>query len=268
MVRADIIDAAPTCRKLQHLLQLLPISMLRLPGICYSRLGGISQNIRRCLGMLMGNRVLIADDHIVWRRGLRDILEPDFEVVSEAGEGREAVDKAVSSRPDVVIMDISMPGMDGIAAARQIKECLPNTGVVMISATDEDRDIYDCIQAGVNGYVVKDDTAEAMLEAVQTAARGGAYLPPVIAKRVLDAVAGSMNGRKDSLANGNTPLSSRETSVLRLISEGHRHKDIAKELCISERTVGNHVASIYNKLGIFDRAQAVIYAIKNGIIRV
>jgi DNA-binding NarL/FixJ family response regulator len=216
----------------------------------------------------MGTRVLIADDHVVWRRGLRDVLEPTFQVVSEASEGNEAVTKAIASRPDVVVMDVSMPGMDGIAAAREIKQCLPDTGVVMISASDDDREIYEAIQAGVSGYIVKDDKPEAMLQAVQNASEGKAYLPPVIAKRVLESVAGTMNGQRNSLNKSSMPLSSREISVLRLVAEGKRHKEIARELCISERTVGNHVASIYNKLGIDDRSQAIVYAIKKGIIRV
>jgi two-component system response regulator DegU len=216
----------------------------------------------------MKYRVMIADDHPVWRRGLRDILESKFEVVSEAGEGNEAISQALASRPDVVVMDISLPGMDGIAAAREIKESLPDTHVVIISATDHDREIYEAIQAGVSGFVVKDDKAEAMLEAVQNAAEGKAYLPPQIAKRVLDGVAGSMAGRKNAMSKGSIPLSSREVTVLRLVAEGRRHKEIANELCISERTVGNHIASIYNKLGIYDRSQAIVYAIKKGIVRI
>src|SRR5581483_7073483 len=158
----------------------------------------------------MKSRVLIADDHTVWRRGLRDVLEPTFEVVSEASEGNDAVEKAIAYRPDVVIMDVSMPGMDGIAAARQIRECLPETHVVMISATEEDREIYESIQAGVSGYVVKDDAPESMLEAVKNAALGKAYLPPLIAKRILEGVAGSLNGRRDATSKASTPLSSRE----------------------------------------------------------
>jgi len=216
----------------------------------------------------MKSRVLIADDHTVWRRGLRDVLEPTFEVVSEASEGNDAVEKAIAYRPDVVIMDVSMPGMDGIAAARQIRECLPETHVVMISATEEDREIYESIQAGVSGYVVKDDAPESMLEAVKNAALGKAYLPPLIAKRILEGVAGSLNGRRDAMSKASTPLSSREIGVLRLMAQGRRHKEIARELCISERTVGNHIASIYNKLGIYDRSQAIIYAIKKGIVRI
>lgn len=216
----------------------------------------------------MQSRVMIADDHTVWRRGLRDVLEPTFEVVCEASEGHEAVQKALACKPDVVVMDISMPGMDGISAARQIKESLPGTGVVIISAADQDREIYESIQAGVSSYILKDDSPESMLEAVEKAAEGKAYLPPMIAKRVLQGVAESMNGRNDSLGRSSTPLSSREISVLRLMAEGRRHREIAGELCISERTVGNHINNIYNKLGIYDKAQAIVYAIKKGIVRV
>lgn len=212
--------------------------------------------------------VLIADDHSVWRRGLREFLEPRFDVISEATEGNEAVSKALACKPDVVVMDVSMPGIDGIVAARRIKECLPATGVVMISATDGDQDIYEAIQAGVSAYVVKNDEPQAMLQAVQNAADGKAYLPPTIAKRVLQGLAGAMSGRPADALNRSTTLSSRELSVLRLIAEGYRHKDIARQLAISERTVGNHIASMYNKLGISDRAQAIVYAIKKGIVRI
>lgn len=215
------------------------------------------------------NTVLIADDHPVFRRGLRDLLESSYQVVCEAREGGEAVEKALAQRPDVVIMDIGLPGMDGIEAARQIKEQLPKTGVVVISNFDDDQHLFDAIQAGVSGYVVKDDDPENMLQAIHNAAEGKAYLPPLIARRVLDGVAGSLNGREDRLSSkGSTPLTSRELSVLRLMAEGRRNREIAEQLCISERTVGNHITNIYNKLCIYDRAQAIVYAIKKGIVRV
>ena len=215
------------------------------------------------------NTVLIADDHEVFRRGLRELLTKNFDVVAEAREGGEAVDKALSHKPDVVVMDISMPGMNGIEAAREIKSKLPKTGVVVISATDEDQQVFEAIEAGVSGYIVKDDTPQSMIDAIQRAAEGKAYLPPLIAKRVMDRVAGAMSGRRDlSSSNGATPLSAREISVLRLMAEGKRNREIANELCISERTVGNHITSIYIKLCIYDRAQAIVYAIKKGIIRV
>jgi DNA-binding NarL/FixJ family response regulator len=212
--------------------------------------------------------VLIADDHAVYRMGLRDLLEPEFKVISEATEGSEAVDKALKQNPDVVVMDINMPGMDGIAAAKQIRESCPNTGVVVVTAYDDDRRIFEAIQAGVSGYILKDDDPRTMIEAIDNAAQGRAYLPPPIVKRVLDGVAGALSTKGESADKTVTPLSSREVMVLRLMAEGKRNREIAKDLSISERTVGNHITNIYNKLSIYDRAQAVVYAIKKGIVRV
>jgi DNA-binding NarL/FixJ family response regulator len=212
--------------------------------------------------------VLIADDHAVYRMGLRDLLEPEFKVISEATEGAEAVEKAQKQQPDVVVMDINMPGMDGIAAAKQIKQCCPDTGVVVITAYDDDRRIFEAIQAGVAGYVLKDDDPQTMIQAIDNAAQGKAFLPPLLIKRVMDGVAGAMGGRVDSPDKSITPLSNRELTVLRLMAEGKRNREIAKDLFISERTVGNHITNIYNKLGIYDRSQAVVYAIKKGIVRV
>ncbi len=214
------------------------------------------------------NRVLIADDHEVFRRGLRDVLSQNFQIVAEAREGGEAIDKALHHKPDVVVMDISMPGMNGIDAAREIKGKLPNTGVVMITVTDEDERILEAIEAGVNGYIIKDDTPSSMVEAIKHAAEGKAYLPPLIAKRVMQHLAAGVNGGRHSYGSSGSPLSSREVAVLRLMAQGKRNREIAEELCISERTVGNHITSIYNKLHIYDRAQAIVYAIKKGVIRV
>jgi DNA-binding NarL/FixJ family response regulator len=213
-------------------------------------------------------RVMIADDHVVWRRGLREILEPRFQIVAEAGDGNEAVAQAIATRPDVVTMDIQLHGMDGLAAAREIREHLPDTQVVVISVCDEDQGISEAIQAGVCGYVGKADKAETMIAAVDAAAEGRAYLPPLIARRVLNVAASHINGQPSVKISGRPSLTSREIAVLRLMAEGKRHKEIAKTLSISVRTVGHHLSSIYNKLGIDDRSQAIVYAIKQGIVRV
>jgi DNA-binding NarL/FixJ family response regulator len=212
--------------------------------------------------------VLIADDHAVYRMGLRDLLEPEFTVISEVTEGSEAVAQAQKQKPDVVVMDINLPGIDGITAAKQIKDTCPDTGVVVITAYDDDRRIFEAIQAGVAGYVLKDDSPDTMVQAIENAAEGKAFLPPTIVKRVLDGVAGALGGRGDSTDRSITPLSNRELMVIRLMAEGLRNREIAKELSISERTVGNHITNIYNKLGIYDRSQAVVYAIKKGIVRI
>jgi DNA-binding NarL/FixJ family response regulator len=216
----------------------------------------------------MKHTVLIADDHAVYRMGLRDLLEPEYRIVSEATEGAEAVQKAQKEKPDVVVMDINLPGMDGIAAAKQIKESCPDTSVVVITAYDDDRRIFEAIQAGVAGYVLKDDDPQTMRQAIESAAEGKAYLPPQIVKRVMNGVAGALGGRSDGADRTVTPLSNRELTVLRLMAEGKRNREIAKDLSLSERTVGNHITNIYNKLGIYDRTQAVVYAIKKGIVRI
>jgi DNA-binding NarL/FixJ family response regulator len=207
--------------------------------------------------------VLLADDHPVWRTGLRRVLESAFEVVAEACDGKDAVEKARTCCPDVVVMDMHMPGMNGITATREIKEALPDTSVVMVSIADEQ--VHESILAGARGYVVKDDNAEVMLKAVQAAANGEAYLPPLMAKRILQ---GMRSNNGTGVRESGIALSQREVEVLRLVGEGHRDKQIARQLGISIRTVSNHVASIYNKLGIDDRAQAIIYAIKQRIVKI
>jgi two-component system NarL family response regulator len=213
-------------------------------------------------------RLLIVDDHEIYRRGLLALLGSDFDVVAEAQEGGEAVDQALSHHPDVVLMDINLPGMSGIQATREIKARLPTTRVVIISESDDDTVLFDAIEAGVSGYLVKHDDAQTIITAIQHAADGKAYLPPVLAQRVMARVAGAINGRANLPGNPSVPLSARELSVLRLMAHGRRNKEIASQLVISERTVGNHISNIYAKLAIFDRAQAIVYAIKNGIVRV
>jgi DNA-binding NarL/FixJ family response regulator len=211
--------------------------------------------------------ILIADDHEIFRIGLREALQHTFDVVAEASTGSEAVEKAAATRPDVAALDVAMPEMNGIDAARQIKERSPETAIVIISATDDDQNLFRSIQAGVSGYVVKDDDPKNLVQAIQNAADGKAYLPPLIAKRIMDGVAGSLRGKQDSLSREGIPLTSRELAVLRLMALGKRNREIGVELSISERTVGNHISGIYNKLHIYDRSQAIIYAIKKGIVR-
>jgi DNA-binding NarL/FixJ family response regulator len=214
--------------------------------------------------------VLVVDDQAPFRRAARTVIDglDDFELVGEAETGEQAIAMAGDLHPTVVLMDINMPGMDGIEAAKQIKHICPETGVVVVTAYDDDRRIFEAIQAGVAGYVLKDDDPQTMIQAIDNASQGKAFLPPVIVKRVLEGVAGALGGRGDSPERTITPLSTRELTVLKLMAEGLRNREIAKELSISERTVGNHITNIYNKLGIYDRSQAVVYAIKKGIVRI
>jgi DNA-binding NarL/FixJ family response regulator len=199
---------------------------------------------------------------------LRDILEPSFEVVAEAGDGNEAVERALAFRPDVVLMDVNLRGMDGIAATWRIKLATPSVNVVIISATDYDRDVYESIQAGATGYIMKSDSAGAILQSVRNASEGKPYLPPDITKRVLDGMANSMAGRKDAFGKASCHLTSRELMVVRLMAEGLRQKQIAGELFVSTRTVGHDLASIYEKLGINSWAAAITYAVRKGLVSI
>ena len=189
-------------------------------------------------------------------------------MVSEATDGPEAVAKAQKLKPDVVVMDINLPGMDGLEAAKQIKEHCPDTSVVVITAYDDERRMFDAIQAGVTGYVLKDDDPEMMTQAIRNAAEGKAFLPPSITQRVLNGLSAALGGGGASTNKSVTPLSSRELTVLRHMAQGMHNREVATELCISERTVGNHITNIYNKLGVDDPPPAVVYAIKKGIVRV
>lgn len=212
--------------------------------------------------------MIIADDESIYRIGLRDFLEPEFDIIGEARTGQEAIHQTLQRQPDVVILDMDMPGVDGVAAAKRIRESCPDTGVVLVTAHDDDRTVFEAIKAGAVGYVHRHDDPQLLMQAVENAAGGAAYLPPAVTKRVLDAVAGLLASRTDGPEQTVTSLSHRELEVLRLIAEGKRNREIAEELAISERTVSNHVTNIYDKLGISDRSQILVYAIKKGILRV
>jgi DNA-binding NarL/FixJ family response regulator len=215
--------------------------------------------------------VLVVDDHVVFRMGLRQLLgsSESIDVVSEASSGEEALEKARETHPDVVIMDVRMPNISGIEATRRIKEEMPDVGVVMMSALDSDTEVFDAIEAGASGYVLKDEEPDTVLDAIKSASEGRAYLPPSIAKRVMQRVAETLSSRspRHSTPEGGM-LTDREATILRLLAEGKRNREIAALLGISERTVGNHIVNIYNKLHIKDRASAVIYAVQKGLIKI
>ena len=216
----------------------------------------------------MPNRMLIADDHELFRRGLRDLLGDEFEVVGEARDGHAAVDESLRLEPDVVVMDLKMPGIDGIEATRRIKTQLPSTAVVIVSAVEDDQSILEAIEAGVSAYALKGDDPATILEAVHNAAEGSAYLPPAVTKRVLDRIAQGLSRREfGTPASLTTPLTPLEADVLRLMAMGKRNREIAAELSVSPRTVSNYMLSIFRKLGIQDRAQAIAYAIRSGIVQ-
>lgn len=203
-------------------------------------------------------RILLADDHPVVRDGLAAMLgtQPDFAVVGEAGTGAEAVAEAARLRPDVVLMDLEMPALDGIEAIRQLRAHDPAVQVVVLTAFDTDERIVGALQAGAQGYLLKGAPRAEIFAAIRTVHAGGALIPPVVASKLLRQVRATEH--PDAL----TP---RETEVLRLVAAGHPNKDIAQRLSISERTVKFHVSSLLAKLGVKNRTQAARLARERGV---
>jgi len=202
-------------------------------------------------------RVLIADDHLVVREGLRTILEvtDEFAVVGEAADGAEAVRQVGDLQPDVVLMDLRMPGVDGITAIQQIRARWPRVEVVILTTYDDDQYIVQGLRAGARGYLLKDTDRQTLYAAIRAAARGESLLPPAVAARLV--------ARLESPAPP-SPLSDRERQVLALMAAGKRNQEIADRLVITERTVKAHVTSIFNKLGVNSRAEAVAVALREG----
>jgi NarL family two-component system response regulator LiaR len=212
----------------------------------------------------MAIRVLIADDHAVVRQGLRTFLSLDaeLEVVGEAGDGAEAVRLARELRPDVVLMDLLMPVMDGIAATREIRAELPDTEVVALTSVLEDASVVGAVRAGAIGYLLKDTKTQDLLQAVRAAAAGQVQLSPQAAARLVREV------RAPEPQASPEGLSERETEVLRLIAQGRANKEIARDLGVTEKTVKTHVSSILGKLGVQSRTQAALYAWRVGLVAV
>lgn len=205
--------------------------------------------------------ILLVDDHAVVRQGLRTFLElqPDMVVVGEADNGQSAVALTQALTPDVVLMDLVMPQLDGIEATRQIRALSPQTQVLVLTSFTEDDKVFPAIKAGALGYLLKDVAPGDLIKAVQAAARGEAQLHPEIAQKLMAEVTGK--------AAAPTPatLTERETEVLRLIARGHNNQAIAAALTISHKTVKTHVSNILSKLHLADRTQAAIYALQQGI---
>jgi DNA-binding NarL/FixJ family response regulator len=216
-------------------------------------------------GVVMGKiRVLIADDHAVVREGTRRMLEQegDMEVVGEAVDGEEAVRLADETKPDVAIVDISMPKLDGIEATRQIKSRCPSVTILILSAYDDDQFVFSLLEAGAAGYLLKSVRSRELVDAVRAVYGGESVLHPSVAKKVLNRfVAG---GEKATAARTLDVLSDREKEILRMATQGLSNADIAKELCLSIRTVQGHLGHIFNKLQVGSRTEAVVRALKEG----
>jgi len=206
-------------------------------------------------------RVLIADDHLVVREGLRAILEaaPDLTLVGEAADGLEAVRLAGQLSPDVVLMDLRMPGVDGIEAIRQIKARYPAVEIVILTTYDDDEYIVRGLRAGARGYLLKDTSRKVLFETIRAAARGESLLPAAVVEKVVAHLA-----EPQPVEAG--MLSGREQEVLALLAQGLANKEIAARLHIAERTVKAHVTSVFNKLGVNSRAEAVAVALRGGLL--
>ena len=210
-------------------------------------------------------RILIADDHLIIRQGLRLILETeeDFELVAEATDGAEALNLCKNLNPDVVLMDLRMPNMDGLTAIERLRAEQPGVAVVILTTFNEDELMFRGLQAGARGYLLKDTDRSTLFDTIRAAARGETLLKPEIMARVLarSGKPGTMTRSEESIS-----LTDRELEVLQSVAHGERSKEIAVQLGISERTVKAHLASIYNKLGVDSRAAAIAIAAQMGLL--
>ena len=217
-------------------------------------------------------RIVIADDHVLFRDGLRALIAgaPDMELVAEASTGQEAVARTAERQPDVVLMDIQMPGLNGIDATRQIVAQSPHVGVLVVTMFEDDASVFSAMRAGARGYVLKGAKYDEMLRAIRAVGSGEAIFSPSIAHRLMEYFA-SLRPRAGEGAPGARPaplfpeLTERERELLALIAQGYRNAEIAERLVLSPKTVRNHVSNILQKLQVADRAQAIIRAREAGL---
>ncbi len=213
-------------------------------------------------------RVMICDDHALFRRGLIMVLEgeDDIEVVAEAEDGEDAVAKAIEYVPDVVLMDVRMPTVDGIEATRRIAEEVPNAKILMLTVSDEEEDLYEAVKAGATGYLLKEVSIEEVAPAARAVVSGQSLISPSMASKLLTEFS-SLAKRAEERSSVPTPrLTERELEVLRLVAQGKSNREIAGDLYISENTVKNHVRNILEKLHLHTRMEAVMYAVREKLL--
>ncbi|NUP69251.1 MAG: response regulator transcription factor [Nonomuraea sp.] len=213
-------------------------------------------------------RVLIADDQGMVRTGFTVFLsgQPDIEVVGEAADGREAVSRAIALNPDVVLMDVRMPVMNGLEATREVLAAGPASKVLILTTFDLDDYVYEALRAGASGFLLKDASAAQLVEAVRVVAAGDALIAPGITKRLIHEFA-RLGGSRPPTGRRPEELTERETEVLTLVAQAMSNQEIAQKLFVAEQTVKTHVGRMLTKLGLRDRAQAIVYAYESGLVR-
>jgi DNA-binding NarL/FixJ family response regulator len=206
-------------------------------------------------------RVVLADDHVLVRQGLRSLLEREkFQVVAEASDGQELIRLAETHHPDIAVLDISMPTLNGIDAARELARSCPKTKTILLTQHEEEQYIHEALEVGVKGYVLKSQVASDLIHALQQVSRGGIYLSPGVSRAVVDAYRSKSERPSD-------PLSGRERQVLQLIAEGKSTKDVASLLGISVKTAESHRSRLMQKLDIHETASLVRYAVRRGLVQ-
>jgi len=215
-------------------------------------------------------RVLVCDDHALFRRGLQMVLEQeeDLELVGEASDGVEVIERSQELMPDVILMDVRMPKKSGIEAASEIKDLLPHVKILMLTISDEEADLYEAIKAGASGYLLKEIPIEEVADAIRSVWAGQSRISPSMASKLLTEFAAISKASKDKPQMPAPRLTDREMEVLRLVAQGLNNRDIAKQLFISENTVKNHIRNILEKLHLHSRMEAVVYAVREKMIEI
>ncbi|HUH07291.1 MAG TPA: response regulator transcription factor [Egibacteraceae bacterium] len=215
-------------------------------------------------------RVIVADDHALFRRGLEMVLESesDIDVVAEANDGEHVVALAAEHMPDLVLMDVRMPGISGIEAAQAIKDAVPHIKILMLTISDEEEDLYDAIKAGASGYLLKEISIEEVADAIRSVHAGQSLISPSMASKLLTEFAAMARKDEQKQQMPAPRLTDREMEVLGLVAQGLNNRDIAKQLFISENTVKNHVRNILEKLHLHSRMEAVVYAVREKLLEI
>jgi DNA-binding NarL/FixJ family response regulator len=214
--------------------------------------------------------ILIVDDHALLRQGIKKVLdlESDFSVIGEAADGEEAIKTALQLKPDIVLLDINMPKKNGLEVTKELRQLVPEIKIVLLTIHDDENYVIEVIKAGATGYLLKDIEPGMLIKAIRSVYAGESFIYPTLAKRLFYEVGGEKKAESPRPRGGQDALTQREVEVLQLIGQGLSNQEMAQRLFLSEKTVKNHLTNIFRKINVTDRTQAVIYAIKNKIVKV